>query len=91
MYEQNKHPIPFDVANSLADALDVNADLLYDDFAVFLAAPYSEALKNIRMSVGMSQRAFAEHIGGVSQVITISSNRGIVGRPERYIREWLIL
>ena len=63
MYEQNKHPIPFDVANGLADVLDVNADLLYDDFAVFLASPYSEALKNIRMSVGMSQRAFAEHIG----------------------------
>ena len=63
MYEQNKHPIPFDVANSLADALDVNADLLYDDFAVFLVTPYSEALKNIRMSIGMSQRAFAEHIG----------------------------
>ena len=63
MYEQNKQPIPFDVANGLAEVLDVNADLLYDDFAVFLAAPYSEALKNIRMSVGMSQRAFAEHIG----------------------------
>lgn len=90
MYERNKHPIPFDVANSLADALDVNADLLYDDFAVFLVTPYSEALKDIRMSIGMSQRAFAEHIG-VIQVITISSNRGIVGRPERYIREWLIL
>ena len=54
MYEQNKHPIPFDVANSLADALDVNADLLYDDFAVFLVTPYSEALKDIRMSIGMS-------------------------------------
>ena len=27
MYEQNKHPIPFDVANGLADALDVNAGL----------------------------------------------------------------
>ena len=63
MYERNKHPIPFDVANSLADALDVNADLLYDDFAVFLVTPYSEALKDIRMSIGMSQRAFAEHIG----------------------------
>ena len=45
MYEQNKQPIPFDVANGLAEVLDVNADLLYDDFAVFLAAPYSEALK----------------------------------------------
>ena len=65
MYEQNKRPIPFDVANGLAAVLDVNADILYDDFAVFLAAPYSEALKNIRMSVGMSQRAFAEHIGGI--------------------------
>ena len=45
MYERNKHPIPFDVANSLADALDVNADLLYDDFAVFLVTPYSESTK----------------------------------------------
>ena len=51
IYEQNKHPIPFDVANGLADALDVNADLLYDDFAVFLVTPYSEALKDIRMSI----------------------------------------
>jgi len=63
MYEQNKQPIPFDVANGLAEVLDVNADLLYDDFAVFFGAPYSEALKNIRISVGMSQRTFAEHIG----------------------------
>ena len=63
MYEQNKHPIPLDVANGLADVLDVNANLLYDDFTVFLSTPYSKALKDIRMSVGMSQRAFAEHIG----------------------------
>ena len=28
-------------------------------FAVFLATPY----KDIRMAVGMSQKAFAEHIG----------------------------
>ena len=59
MYEQNKHPIPYDVANSLASVLEVNAEVLYDDFAVFLATPY----KDIRMAVGMSQKAFAEHIG----------------------------
>lgn len=63
MYEQNKHPIPYDVANSLASVLEVNAEGLYDDFAVFLATPYSEVLKDIRMVVGMSQKAFAEHIG----------------------------
>ena len=55
IYEQNKYQIPFNVANGLADALDVKAGLLYDDFAVFLAAPYIEASKNICMSVGMSQ------------------------------------
>lgn len=45
MYEQNKHPIPFDAANGLADVLDVNADLLYDDFAVFLATPIYRSTK----------------------------------------------
>ena len=87
MYKQNKHPISFDVANG--DVLNVNADLLYDDFAVFLATPYSEALKDIRMSIWLSQRAFAEHIGVIPSYYC--SNQDIVGRLERYIREWLIL
>lgn len=63
MYEQNKHPIPYDMANKLAEVLDVDARILYDDFAVFLATPYSEALKGIRSVLKLSQRAFAEHIG----------------------------
>ena len=63
MYEQNKHLIPYDVANDLASMLEVNAEVLYDDFAVFLSTPYSGALKDIRMAEGMSQKAFAEHIG----------------------------
>lgn len=63
MYEQNKHPIPYDVANKLSKTLEVDAGVLYDDFADFLAAPHSEALKSIRLALGMSQKAFAEHIG----------------------------
>ena len=55
MYEQNKHPIPYDVANALSKALEVDAGILYDDFADFLATPYSDALKNIRLDLGMSQ------------------------------------
>lgn len=64
MYEQNKHPIPFDVANGLADALDVNADLLYDDFAVFLATPYqsikgySQEHRNVSESVCGAYRGY---------------------------------
>lgn len=63
MYEQNKHPIPYDVANALSKALEVDAGILYDDFADFLAAPYGEALKSIRLALEMSQKEFAEHIG----------------------------
>lgn len=40
MYEQNKHPIPYDVANELSKALEVDEGILYNDFADFLAAPY---------------------------------------------------
>ena len=63
MYEQNKHPIPYDVANELSKALEVDVGILYDDFADFLATPYSETLKSIRLALRMSQKAFAEHIG----------------------------
>ena len=66
MYENGKHPIPYDVAVKLADILEIEASLLYDDFSRFLAAPYTEALKSVRTALGLSQKAFAERIGTVS-------------------------
>ena len=63
MYENGKHPIPYDVAIKLADVLEIEASLLYDDFSRFLSAPYTEALKSVRTALGLSQKAFAERIG----------------------------
>lgn len=62
MYENGKHPIPYDVAIKLADVLKIEAALFYDDFSRFLAVPYTEALKSVRMDLGLSQKAFAEQI-----------------------------
>lgn len=62
MYENGKHPIPYDVAVKLADVLEIEASLLYDDFSRFLAAPYTEALKSVRTALGLSQKAFAEQM-----------------------------
>ena len=62
MYENGKHPIPYDVAIKLADVLKIEASLLYDDFSRFLAVPYIEALKSVRTALGLSQKAFAERI-----------------------------
>ena len=63
MYENGKHPIPYDVAIKLADVLEIEASLLYDDFSRFLSVPYTEALKSVRTALGLSQKAFAERIG----------------------------
>ena len=63
MYENGKHPIPYDVAVKLADVLEIEASLLYDDFSRFLSVPYTEALKSVRTALGFSQKAFAERIG----------------------------
>ena len=63
MYENGKHPIPYNVAIKLADVLEIEVSLLYDDFSRFLSVPYTEALKSVRTALGLSQKAFAERIG----------------------------
>ena len=63
MYENGKHPIPYDVAIKLAEVLEIEASLLYDDFSRFLSVPYTKALKSVRTALGLSQKAFAERIG----------------------------
>ena len=63
MYENGKQPIPYDVAVKLADILEIEASLLYDDFSRFLAVPYTEVLKSVRTALGLSQKAFAEQMG----------------------------
>ena len=62
VYENGKQPIPYDVAVKLADILEIEASLLYDDFSRFLAVPYTEVLKSARTALGLSQKAFAERI-----------------------------
>lgn len=62
MYENGKYPIPYDVAIKLADVLEIEVSLLYDDSPVSLL-PYTEALKSVRTALGLSQKAFAERIG----------------------------
>lgn len=62
MYENGKQPIPYDVAVKLADILEIEESLLYDDFSHFLVTPYTEALKSVRMVLGLSLKDFAEQI-----------------------------
>ena len=89
MYENGKRPIPYDVAIKLADVLEIEASLLYDDFSHFLSVPYTEALKSVRTALGLSQKAFAERIG-LYQATTIKSKKAIADRHERFIRRYML-
>lgn len=62
-YEDNRNPIPYDTAIQLAEILNIEQTLLFDEFFVFLATPYQKALKIACNSLDMNSREFAEYIG----------------------------
>lgn len=49
-YENNLHPIPHDTAILLANILEIDVSLLFDEFATFIAAPYTKVLQKSGIS-----------------------------------------
>lgn len=60
MYEREKFPIPYQTAVTFADILEIDRNLLFDDFAQFMDYPYSNRLREVRKVYGLSQIDFAE-------------------------------
>lgn len=69
MYENGKHPIPYDVAIKLADVLKIEVSLLYDEFSRFLAAPYTEVLKSVRTALGPVTEGFCRTNGACPELL----------------------
>ena len=59
-YEQRRFPIPYDIAVLLAKELQIPESLLFDDYCVFISAPYTELLHTVRKRYGLNQADFAE-------------------------------
>ena len=62
-YEQGRFPIPYDIAVLLAEELKISKSLLFDEFCVFIDAPYTELLHTVRKRYGLNQVDFAENAG----------------------------
>ena len=62
-YEQGRFPIPYDIAVLSAKVLQISESLLFDDFCVFISAPYTELLHTVRKRYGLNQVDFAENAG----------------------------
>lgn len=63
MYEREKFPIPYQTAVAFADILEIDRNLLFDDFARFMDYPYSDRLREVRKAYGLNQADFAEKAG----------------------------
>lgn len=62
-YEQGRFPIPYDNAVLLAEELQISVSLLFDDFCIFIGAPYTKLLYTARKSFGLNQVDSAEKAG----------------------------
>ena len=60
MYEREKFPIPYQTAVAFADILEIDRNLLFDDFARFIDYPYSNRLREVRKAYGLNQTDFAK-------------------------------
>ena len=59
MYERERFPIPYQTAVAMAKVLEIDRNLLFDEFAQFMDYPYSDKLREIRKVYGLNQTDFA--------------------------------
>ena len=62
MYEREKFPIPYPTALAFADILEIDRNLLFDDFARFIDYPYSNRLREVRKAYGLNQADFGSFL-----------------------------
>lgn len=60
MYEREQFPIPYQTAIAFADILEIDSNMLFDEFAQFIDYPYSDRLREVRKVHGLNQTDFAE-------------------------------
>lgn len=59
-YEQGRFPITYEITVATTKMLQIPESLLFDDYCVFISAPYTELLHTVRKRYGLNQADFAE-------------------------------
>ena len=88
MYERERFPIPYQTAVAMAEVLEIDRNLLFDEFAQFMDYPYSDRLREVRKAHRLNQAAFAEKTG-ISLSI-YSKWEGGSRQPSRKMYEQLV-
>ena len=83
-YEQGRFPIPYEISVAATEMLQIPESLLFDDFYIFINAPYTELLHTVRTRYGLNQVDFAEN-AGISPSIYANGSRAAADRQEKCI------
>ena len=86
-YEQGRFPIPYEISVATAEMLHISEELLFDDFCVFLGAPYTELLHLVRKRYRLNQVDF-DNRAGISPSIYAKWESGS-RRPSRKMYQQL--
>lgn len=70
-YEKQFNPIYYDMAEKLAGVLNIDADLLLDDYTRFTRPGFGKMIKEIRVILGVSQAKFSELMGVTRSTVSI--------------------
>ena len=62
-YENLKSPFDYNNAVKIAEALQIDKELLFDDYNKFIDYPYNQKLKEVRAGLHMTQFEFAAFSG----------------------------
>ena len=76
LYENDKHPIKYNTAVSLAEELNIDLNRLQDSYTSFMDYPCGKFLKRVRKDLSLSQAEIAKDIG-VSQTFYSGWERGV--------------
>lgn len=70
-YEKQFQEIYYEQAIKLSEALDIDIELLLDDYTKFLTPGYGARIKKMRASIGVSQEKFAKLMGVNRSTVSI--------------------
>ncbi len=84
LYENDKHPIKYKTAVSIAEVLKIDRALLLDDYTTFVDYPYNKLLQKLREQLKLNQSEIATIIGVAPNSYSAWENASRTPRRQEY-------
>lgn len=84
LYENDKHPIKYKTAISIAEVLKIDRTLLLDEYTTFVDYPCNKLLQELRKQLNLNQSEIATMIGVAPNSYSAWENANRTPRRQEY-------